>query len=98
MGFHDPERIEPFNNPRRNLGKSVNKDMYDNPEAERQQTTLSEENIAVTLRSIKQSKGKKGPVEWIQDSRVSIKLPLALAAIAKAKKAIDTKTKCLIRK
>jgi len=53
------------------------------------------ENIAVTLRSINQSKGKKDPELWIQDSRLilstSIKLGVAGKAIAVAKDAIETK-------
>ncbi len=53
------------------------------------------ENIAVTLRSINQSKGKKDPEFWIQDSRLilstKIKLGIASRAIAVAKSAIEKK-------
>jgi len=53
------------------------------------------ENIAVTLRSINQSKGKKDPELWIQDSRLilssSVKLDIVRVAIIKAKKAIERK-------
>ncbi|RAI84190.1 hypothetical protein [Algoriphagus yeomjeoni] len=53
------------------------------------------ENIAVTLRSINQSKGKKDPEFWILDSRImigtSIKLARVKSAIAKAKAAIEVK-------
>lgn len=50
------------------------------------------ENIAVTLRSINQSKGKKDPEIWIQDSRILLATPidvkLTTQAIERAKKAI----------
>ncbi|WP_339702175.1 hypothetical protein [Algoriphagus aquimarinus] len=53
------------------------------------------ENIAVTLRSINQSKGKKDPELWTQDSRLilstNIKLGIANRAIALAKSAIEKK-------
>jgi hypothetical protein len=53
------------------------------------------ENIAVTLRSINQSKGKKDPEIWIQDLRLAssspIRLDIAASAIQKAKKAIERK-------
>ncbi|WP_139229151.1 hypothetical protein [Algoriphagus aquimarinus] len=53
------------------------------------------ENIAVTLRSINQSKGKKDPELWIQDSRLilttKINLGIAGKAIEFAKSAIEKK-------
>lgn len=53
------------------------------------------ENIAVTLRSINQSKGKKDPEFWILDSSImvgtSIKLTRVKSAIAIAKSAIEKK-------
>lgn len=53
------------------------------------------ENIAVTLRSINQSKGKKDPEVWVQDTRLilssSVKLDIVRIAIMKAKLAIEKK-------
>ncbi|MFC5624483.1 hypothetical protein [Algoriphagus winogradskyi] len=53
------------------------------------------ENIAVTLRSINQSKGKKDPELWIQDSRLiistKIKFGIAAKVIERAKIAIEKK-------
>jgi hypothetical protein len=53
------------------------------------------ENIAVTLRSINQSKGKKNPEIWIQEVRQtrneSIKVDLVEKAIQHAKQAIEKK-------
>lgn len=51
------------------------------------------ENIAVTLRSINQSKGKKDPEFWAMDTRIilshPIKLELVHRAIARAKTALE---------
>lgn len=53
------------------------------------------ENIAVTLRSINQSKGKKSPELWLEDPRLLtanlVDLNLLRSAIQKAKAAIDRK-------
>lgn len=52
------------------------------------------ENIAVTLRSINQSKGKKDPESWILNISTNtsiIKIDLAMRAIEKAKLAIEKK-------
>ncbi len=60
------------------------------------------ENIAVTLRSINQSKGKKNPEVWIQEERQtrneSIKIDLVEKAIQLAKQAIEKKKELLKRK
>jgi hypothetical protein len=51
------------------------------------------ENIALTLRSINQSKGKKDPESWIQTisskEASPIKIDIAMKAIEKAKRAIE---------
>lgn len=59
------------------------------------------ENVAVTLRTINQSKGKTDPVVWIANPRNmenhQIDLKLALANIKNAKEGIEKKVKELIR-
>lgn len=53
------------------------------------------ENIAVTLRSINQSKGKKDPENWIKNISTGeaspIKIDIAMKAIEKAKRAIENR-------